>query len=590
MKFARRDFLKASAALGGALTLKSAGLLSNILAAEGPDAPPVVWLQGQSCTGCAVSFLNSIHYTTAEDLLLNKIDVRFQSNVMAAAGDLAVQSAADAKTAGGYVLILEGAIPFGDNGEFCHLWENTSMVEAVRQFAPGAIAILALGTCASYGGIYAANPNPTGTMGVSDALAQLGISKPVINIPGCPAHPDWLVGTVAALLAGQMPALDADKRPVDYFGKTVHSKCPNLNAYNENYGDEDHARGQSCMTCHSPTSDKVPNPRLLGMTGCLFALNCKGRQTYGDCSVRKWNGGAANVYGQEWCVGAGAPCFGCTDPTFPDGTSPFYPGGASVPMSDTISISRAEFHPDTGRLLVEASSSRQPDVVLTVIGYGQMNWIAAQNCYRLNVTGVQQPSVTISVSSNLGGSATSTVTGVDSNSDTVTITRAVYDAERRRLVVRAASSDQPKAVLTVTGYGQMTWNSDRRYYQLIARRVTEAPAAVNVTSSLGGSASAAVNGSSAAAPDTVRVTRATYESDYRRLIVLADSTRQPEAVLTVSGYGQMNWLSDRSCYRLAKTGLSRPSEVTVTSSLGGSAAQSVTSISRDDDDDEHDDD
>ena len=111
MRLDRRDFMKASAALGGAMTLKSTGLLPQAMAATGPDAPPVIWLQGQSCTGCSVSFLNSIYYTTADDLLLNQLDVRFQSNVMAAAGDMAVDAAVS--TPAGYVLILEGAVPFG---------------------------------------------------------------------------------------------------------------------------------------------------------------------------------------------------------------------------------------------------------------------------------------------------------------------------------------------------------------------------------------------------------------------------------------------------------------------------------------------
>jgi hydrogenase small subunit len=297
MRLDRRDFMKASAALGGAMTLKSTGLLPQAMAATGPEAPPVIWLQGQSCTGCSVSFLNSIYYTTADDLLLNQLDVRFQSNVMAAAGDLAVDAAVS--TPAGYVLILEGAIPFGANGEYCHLWENTSMVDALQQFAPNAGAIIALGTCACYGGMYAATPNPTETMGVKDALSRLGINKSVINIPGCPAHPDWLVGTVATLLAGQMPTLDSDGRPVQYYPKEeIHEDCP----FHEDWDEVDQ----------------------LGQVGCLEHLGCRGKVTHADCHYRKWNSGAPGEYGEEWCIGAGAPCIGCTEPGFPDTMTPFY--------------------------------------------------------------------------------------------------------------------------------------------------------------------------------------------------------------------------------------------------------------------------
>ncbi|MHC4193595.1 MAG: NADH-quinone oxidoreductase subunit B family protein, partial [Planctomycetota bacterium] len=193
MKVTRRQFLRATAAVGGALTLRASGLLQlqKALAAEG-GAPPVIWLQGQSCTGCAVSFLNSVYYATADDLLINELDVRFQSNVMAAAGDLAVESAEMTRSEGGYILVVEGSTPAGANGEYCHLWEGMTMLEAMKTFAPGADIILAFGTCASYGGIYAAAPNPTEAMGVRDTLDYLGLEGTVINIPGCPAHPDWL--------------------------------------------------------------------------------------------------------------------------------------------------------------------------------------------------------------------------------------------------------------------------------------------------------------------------------------------------------------------------------------------------------------
>jgi hydrogenase small subunit len=295
MNVTRRDFLKASAALASALALKASGLmqLQKALAASG--GPPVIWLQGQGCTGCSVSLLNTIHYMTIDDLLINTLDVKFHPTVMAAADGPAVDAAEDARAAGGYVLVIEGAIPRGAGGDYCHIWPGMTMLDALSSFAQNAGAILAVGTCACYGGMSAGSPNPTGAAGVEDILGH----GSAINIPGCPAHPDWIVGTVAELLAGRMPELDDDGRPIAFFGEHVHQNCPNRGL----------GGGQA---------------RFLGDSGCLASLGCNGQQTHADCPIRKWNASNAGGYGVNWCVGAGNPCQGCTEPDFPDGMSPFY--------------------------------------------------------------------------------------------------------------------------------------------------------------------------------------------------------------------------------------------------------------------------
>ncbi len=302
MNVTRRDFLKASAAIAGALALKTSGpmQLQKAMAAEG-DKPPVIWLQGQGCTGCSVSLLNSIEYMTVDDLLLNTIDLKFHPTVMAAAGDLASGAAEDARDAGGYVLVIEGAIPAGEQGEYCELWPGMTMLQAVESFAPGAIAVLAVGTCASYGGMSAGKPNPTDAMGVDEALDYLELEGvTVINIPGCPSHPDWIVGTVANLLAGtgDMPELDSYGRPTEFFGEYIHENCPN--------------KGIGYKA------------KVLSEEGCLAGLGCKGQQTHGDCPIRKWNSGGQGEPGVNWCVGARNPCQGCTDPDFPDKMGAFY--------------------------------------------------------------------------------------------------------------------------------------------------------------------------------------------------------------------------------------------------------------------------
>jgi hydrogenase small subunit len=298
MLISRREFLKYCSAMAGALGLSSSGLirLQRVLASE--EAPPVVWLQGQNCTGCSVSLLNTIHYMTIDDLLLNTIDLEFHSTVMAAAGDLAVSAAETALDAGGYILVIEGSIPVAENGKYCYLWQGMTALEGVEVFSEKAAYIVAVGTCAAYGGLVAGEPNPTGAKGVSEIVN----GKPLINLPGCPTHPDWIVGTIAHLLTyGEAPRLDTLGRPRDYYQKTVHSQCPNQKHHTKNLFAQE-----------------------LSESGCLYKLGCQGIWTGADCPIRKWNSGATGAYGVNWCIGGRSPCQGCTEPDFPDGKSPWY--------------------------------------------------------------------------------------------------------------------------------------------------------------------------------------------------------------------------------------------------------------------------
>jgi hydrogenase small subunit len=262
----------------------------------------VVWLQAQACTGCSVSLLNSIYYLTVDTLLTTTLDVKYHPNLMAAVGSTAIGAAQAAYAKGGYILVVEGAVPMGASGKFCTVWPKMTALNAVRTYAAKASAVIAVGTCASFGGIPKGAPHPTGATSVKAVVG----TKPVINIPGCPVNPDWLVGTVAYLLQyGKAPALDSYRRPTQYFSRTVHSRCP----YN----------------------DDAPRRTVLGQrNGCLRALGCTGPETRADCPNRKWNSPAASTNGVNWCIGAGSPCQGCTEPNFPDGKSPFYMKRAPV--------------------------------------------------------------------------------------------------------------------------------------------------------------------------------------------------------------------------------------------------------------------
>jgi len=160
------------------------------------------------------------------------------------------------------------------------------------------MAILAVGTCAAYGGIPAAVPNPTEARGIGDVLKMLSISVPVINIPGCPCHRDWFIGTVArVLLYGVPPAKDLDEhgRLKVYYGKSVHNRC----------------------IFRDYLDDGIFASKF-GEVGCMMEIGCKGPFTHADCPIRQWNSGV------NWCINAGAPCMGCTEPGFPDAHSPLY--------------------------------------------------------------------------------------------------------------------------------------------------------------------------------------------------------------------------------------------------------------------------
>lgn len=321
----RREFIKycmaSSAALG--LSPSVVGKLGEALAAGGEGLPSVIWLSGASCTGCTVSLANrfvpSGPVTDVADLLINYINLAFHPNLMAAAGDQAVQNLRNVAS-GDFILAVEGGVPTVFGGRTCTLWtengRDVTAMEAVSELSSKALATLCIGTCASYGGMSAGDPNPTGVRSVGEVT---GAST--IHIAGCPPHPDWIVGTVATLLAGVTPRLDPIGRPGDYFDRdsfNIHEHCPRRER-------------EEAKTFGTPDL-------------CLEELGCKGPHTWGDCFSRKWNDGS------NWCIGANAQCIGCTEKGFPDAFSPFYGSGSD---SDDLVITLAEWRSDSSELIVE---------------------------------------------------------------------------------------------------------------------------------------------------------------------------------------------------------------------------------------------
>jgi hydrogenase small subunit len=270
---------------------------------------PVIYLQTAACSGCAVTMLNTAS-PTIKNVLIDQlapgvhINLKFHPVIMAAAGDLAIQAMEDTakRQKGEYVLVVDGAVPTADGGVYGAVGERNgkpvSMQQRVEELAKDALAVIAMGTCASFGGIPASPPNPTGCVSVQNFLATKKITKPLINIAGCPPHPDWFVGTVAGIIMNGLPKaedLDDFLRPKLFYGKLIHENCPRRAYF-----------------------DEGKFAKKFGDEGCLYELGCKGPITHADCPIRHWNGGT------NWVIGAGAPCNGCTQPEFPDQTAPFY--------------------------------------------------------------------------------------------------------------------------------------------------------------------------------------------------------------------------------------------------------------------------
>jgi hydrogenase small subunit len=291
----RRNFLKLSGKLAVVMGLSSTAIpkIAEALEQLSSGQAPVLWLQGQSCSGCSVSLLNSDQPDPVE-LLTSYISLRFHSNLSTATGDVAMGVLNDSIDQGGYYLAVEGSIPAG-MPEAC-IVGNEMITKQVSRAARNAAAVVAVGTCAAFGGIPAAENNPTGAMSVPDFLKKEGISTPVISVPGCPSHPDWLVGTLVHVLKFGIPELDASGRPKMFFGELVHDQCQRF---------ADYERERFAKTF----SDE----------GCFFKLGCLGPNTHADCTNRLWNAGT------NYCIKAGSPCIGCTSSEFAKKTSfPFF--------------------------------------------------------------------------------------------------------------------------------------------------------------------------------------------------------------------------------------------------------------------------
>ncbi|MGE5381305.1 MAG: hydrogenase small subunit [Methylocystaceae bacterium] len=258
-----------------------------------PQKPLVIWIEATGCSGNSISLWNSIG-PDMQQILNNLIDVRYWHYLMAAQDQNAIASLYQSarENAGSYFLIIEGAIATkpGYDALFALNGRYISTGEVLQQLGQDAKHIMAVGTCAAFGGFSAARPNPSGSVGASAFL-----QRPVINVSGCPAHPDWIMGILGYLLMYGAPPVNENGQPLMFYEYTIHQRCQRRSYF-----------------------DKHEFAVKIGDPECMFKLGCKGPVTHADCPVRLWNGYV------NWPVKANTPCIGCTNPAFPDASEPFF--------------------------------------------------------------------------------------------------------------------------------------------------------------------------------------------------------------------------------------------------------------------------
>ena len=304
----RRSFLKACVTITGVLGLAPTMLPEIIEAAEKKPLTPVIWLHGHECTGCDEAFIRS-QSPLASDTILNMIALEDMEVLGAAAGEALEHHANEImqQYAGQYLLLVEGAVPIGDDGISCMVG-GRPFVEVLKEAAKGAAAVVEVGSCAAWGGIQAARPDPTHSVAVSDVIK----GKPIIKVPGCPPIPEVLTGVVMHYaLFGQIPPLDSKGRPKQFFGNRIHDTC-----YRRAFFDS------------GMFVEKFDD--IASKAGwCLYKVGCRGPEAYNSCgNMRWWNG-------LSYPIQSGAPCVACAANGFWD-NDPFYLRLPNIPVPNTI--------------------------------------------------------------------------------------------------------------------------------------------------------------------------------------------------------------------------------------------------------------
>ena len=291
----RRSFMKLCGAIAVAAGLSelaaprvAQALEGSVIGATKGNLYPVIWIEGASCTGCTESFAQ-VESPDPASVVLELISLNYSETLSAAAGHSMEEAKAQTIKAGNYILVYEGAVLERWDGQALRVADKPG-TEHLLEAAANANAVVALGSCAVNGGWMGAHPNSAGALGVQQFLEKNGIDKPVVNVPGCPANPEWLVSVlVDVVMMGKLPDLNAENKPAGIFNQTIHDNCERRGHFENGefvyeFGSKEEALGY-----------------------CLYPLGCRGPQTKANCGVTLWNNR------RSWCVQAGTPCIGCCE-------------------------------------------------------------------------------------------------------------------------------------------------------------------------------------------------------------------------------------------------------------------------------------
>ncbi len=265
----------------------------------------VVWLHGGACNGNTQSFLNAEEPTVVDLVTDFGIDIIYHHSCIPLMGEQAKSTLLKVLADGGPdIFVMEGTVIQGPNGSGRYdMFLGRPMIEWVRDYAAAAKFTVAIGDCASWGGIPATKPNPTDSVGLQFLKGQHGgflgknyrskAGLPVINIPGCPAHPDWVTQVLVAVASGRLSdiALDDLQRPQTFFKTFTQTGCTRHQYFEFKQSVKEFGQGTR--------------------KGCLFyEQGCRGSFTHSPCNRILWNRQSSKTR-------AGMPCIGCTEPQFP---------------------------------------------------------------------------------------------------------------------------------------------------------------------------------------------------------------------------------------------------------------------------------
>jgi hydrogenase small subunit len=310
----RRQFLDFCAAITATLALPSSYAKAVAQALSERKKPVLVWLEFQDCAGNTESMLRSPH-PMVEDVVLETLSWEYHETIMAGYGKHAeaALNRVVKEEKGKYLAVVEGAIPTADDGVYCTIAGRTAL-DIAHEVCTNAAATISVGACAWDGGLVRSNPNPTGAVGVQEAVP--GIK--VVNLPGCPHNAANTAAVLVHYLTfGDMPGLDPYNRPLFAYGHIIHDQCErrahyDAGRYVQEWGDEGHRKGW-----------------------CLYKMGCKGPQATYNCPTVRWNNATS------WPVKAGHGCIACASHRFWDTKSPFYDRlpqpagfGVDVPVGD----------------------------------------------------------------------------------------------------------------------------------------------------------------------------------------------------------------------------------------------------------------